>query len=154
MRRWLMIVGNLAFGTVLLTGHQAQAEGILIVPVITIYPGEKIQINMLREARFVDVYIARGGKVRGKAEVIGKVANRTLVAGRPIERRFLRQAYTVKVGQVVTLRYKLGGLSIVTKAMSLKSATVGQVIQTRNIDTGLQVIGTVRADGSVEVLTK
>lgn len=132
----------------------AMAASTVPVPVTTIYPGEKITANLLRPARFLDGYVESENFVRHKRQLIGKVARRTLVRGRPIRVNSVRQAFAVRHGQLVTFRYRSGPLLIVAKAISLKSAIIGESIEMRNIDSGRTVSGIVQHDGTVLVTAK
>lgn len=134
--------------------NQGLAIGILPVPAVTIYPGEVITGDMLRDGRFVDRYVARTNLMKSAGDIIGKVARRTLVSGRAIPKNALREAFVVRSGQIVTLRYSSGALTILTKAICLQNGQAGQVVRTRNIDSGLQVVGVVKPNGSVEVPKK
>ena len=139
----------------LLTGSgSVMAAGTLPVPTVTIYPGDNITTQVLRDRRFSDRFMALGGYLRDYEKLVGKVARRTLVRGKPIPTSAVRQPFAVRNGQVVTLQFKSGSLFIMTKAISLKSAAAGEFISTRNVDTGRTVMGMVQTDGSVLVLGK
>ena len=130
------------------------AAGTLPVPTVTIYPGDNITLQVLRDRRFSDRFMALGGYFHDYEKLVGKVARRTLVRGKPIALNSVRQPFAVRNGQVVTLQFKSGVLHIITKAISLKSAAAGEYISTRNVDTGKTVVGMVQTDGSVLVLAR
>lgn len=132
----------------------ATAAGTLPVPVVTIYPGDRITPELLRDGRFSDGFIARGGYVYSAERLDGMVARRTLVRNRAIPENSVRKPYAVRNGQIVTLRYETGALSIVAKAISLKSGIAGDYVQARNIDSGRTVAGLVQKDGSILVSIK
>ena len=130
----------------------AMATGTLPVPTVTIYPGDNISGQVLRDRRFTDRFMALGGYFHDYDRLVGKVARRTLIRGKPIPISAVREPFAVRNGQVISLQYKSGPLLIVTKAISLKSAAVGEYVQTRNIDTGRTIAGQVQTDGSVLVM--
>lgn len=139
---------------VLDTFGPALAEGNLPVPVVTIYPGEEIKLGLLRDRRFSDSFMALGGYIHDREKLVGNVARRTLIRGKPIPLMAIRPPFAVRNGQLVTLRYRSGSLIINAKAISLKSAAAGEYIQTRNVDTGRTVSGLVQLDGSILVSRK
>jgi flagellar basal body P-ring formation protein FlgA len=47
--------------------------------------------------------------------------------------------------------YVQGDLTIVTSGAALQDGGIGEVIKIRNSDSGVTVVGTVRADGTVRV---
>jgi len=135
-------------------GSAVMANGTAPVPTVTIYPGDSITSQVLRDQLFTDRFMALGGYFHDYDRLIGKVARRTLIRGKPIPLSSVRHPFAVRNGQVISLQYKSGPLLIVTKAISLKSAVAGEYIQTRNIDTGRTIAGLVQADGSVLVMGK
>ena len=86
-----------------------------------------------------------------RADLVGKVARRTLLPGRPIPAIAVEEPRAVSTGGQVTLVYDREGLSIVAKAQALQNGFVGQVVQVRNLDSGLTITGVVQADGTVRV---
>ncbi len=132
----------------------ARAAETLPVPVVTIYPGDTIAPQLLRDRQFSARFMALGGYMRSAESLVGKVARRTLIRGKAIPENSVREPYAVRNGQLVTLRYQAGALSIVAKAISLKSGSVGDYVQTRNLDTRRTVAGIVQSDGSVLVSSK
>ncbi len=136
------------------SANVAKAAETLPVPVVTIYPGDTIAPQLLRDRRFSARFMALGGYMRSAESLVGKVARRTLIRGKAIPENAVREPYAVRNGQLVTLRYQAGALSIVAKAISLKSGSVGDYVQTRNLDTRRTVAGIVQSDGSVLVSSK
>ncbi len=88
------------------------------------------------------------------SDVVGKVSKRTLLPGRVIMTSALREAYAVERGTTVQMVVSVGTLKISAKGSPLQDAAVGDLIQLRNIDSGVIVAGTVMSDGTVEVVTK
>ena len=149
------LLGSMAATLVVSTAFTSvRAAGTMPVPTVTIYPGDGISAQLLRERRFSDRFMALGGYFHDNHKLVGKVARRTLVRGKPIPLSSVRAPFAVRNGQLVTLLYQSGALSIVAKAVSLKSAAAGEYIATRNVDTGRTVSGMVQPDGSILVLRK
>src|SRR5690606_4611741 len=62
-----------------------EAAGVpLPVPRVTLYPGDAIQPDHLAERIFNSRISASGAVYRGRDDLIGKVARRTLLPGEPI----------------------------------------------------------------------
>ena len=139
-------------GALLLCGNLAMAEGVeLPVPSITIYPGDVIGDTALIDRTFqfkpgeqIPVYKQRDG-------LVGKVARRTLVAGRPIPLSAVREIDLVAQGKPVTVVFQAGGLTISGQAIALTGGHVGDLLSLRNIDSGQVIKGIVQADGTVRV---
>src|SRR5271156_4434437 len=115
-----------------------------------IYPGDVIDDGMLTDipAQADDV---GGPFAQSRSELIGKMARRTLLPGRAIPLRAIDNPRVVRNGAEVQIVYVEGGLTIVTAGAALQDGGVGDVIKIRNSDSGVTVVGTVRADGSVQV---
>jgi flagella basal body P-ring formation protein FlgA len=79
------------------------------------------------------------------------VARRTLLPGRPIPAIAVEEPRVLSVGGPASLVYEQDGISIVTTGQALQNAYVGQLVQVRNLDSGLVVTGVVQADGAVRV---
>ena len=151
--RWTNVLRVIVSALVLMAGGcGAWAAGVnLPVPTRVIYPGEMVLQNQLVLKAFRKSYAARVGAVRRLEAVAGKVARRTLLPGKAILPGALRKAYQVERGNQVRLIYRSDMLTITGLALALASGSTGDVIQVRNVDSGLTVAGIVRADGSVEV---
>ena len=94
---------------------------------------------------------AGGPFARSRSELIGKMARRTLLPGRAIPLRAIDNPRVVRNGAEVQIVYVEGDLTIVTAGAALQDGAVGDVIKIRNSDSGVTVVGTVRADGTVRV---
>jgi flagella basal body P-ring formation protein FlgA len=129
----------------------AAASRGLPVPVRVIYPGDRISDAMLADSQDPVQGAPPPGMLWDRADVVGKVARRTLLPGRPIPSIAVEEPRAVSTGAQVMLIYEQDGVSIATTAQALQNGAVGQVVQVRNLDTGLVVSGSVRADGSVVV---
>ncbi|WP_298423369.1 flagellar basal body P-ring formation chaperone FlgA [Rhodoblastus sp.] len=141
-RLLLLALGAMATPCAVLAGERA-----IPVPALVIYPGDKIEDSMLVDS--LDILAPQGTIVWDRARLIGKVARRTLLPGRPIPPMAVEEPRAVTMGALVSIVYQDDGLSIVTKAQALQNGFVGQVVQARNIDSGLVVTGVVQADGSI-----
>jgi flagellar basal body P-ring formation protein FlgA len=137
---------------VVLVAHPGlEAELVLPVPSVTIYPGEVINEELLSQRAFIAHTVARATVFDGRQEVIGKVARRTLLQGQPILISAVRDAYVVTQGKPVLLVFEAGGLTITSNALALQNGSAGDVVSVRNIDSGVTVTGTIATDGSVRV---
>ncbi len=151
--RWL---GLSALAALVLAGPTAPAHAgarTAVIPSQIIYPGEKIDASKLEEVEVTNPNVVEGfaSKI---AEVSGKVSTRTLLPGRVIMTNAVREPYVVERGSTVQMVVSVGLLTISAKGAPLQDAAVGDLIQLRNIDSGVIVAGTVLADGTVQVVTK
>ena len=121
----------------------------LPVPIVTLYPGDALTEDVVAERRFKSRKSRRIPVALTVDEVIGKVAKRTLLKGKPIALHALRQRHVVKKGQTVRVVYLVGGISITALAMSLRSGGTGDLIQARNVDSGKIITGMIAQDGSL-----
>jgi flagellar basal body P-ring formation protein FlgA len=129
----------------------AAAQDTVVVPTQVIYPGETVTRELVSEVRF-----NRNPSILSTVAVIpddvaGKVAKRTLLPGRMIPLKSLRDAYTVEAGSPVEVLFVSGPLTISVAGVPLQSGTVGDVIRVRNVDSGAIISGTVVADGTIRV---
>jgi flagellar basal body P-ring formation protein FlgA len=139
----------LAFAAAALVCAGALAEErSLPVPRMTIYPGDLIRDTMLRSDTF-DV----GGEpyVFAASDIVGRVARRTLLAGRPILVDAVEDPRAVSNGALVQMIYTQPGLEITASGQALQAGRVGDSIRVRNVESGLVVSGLVTADGTVRV---
>jgi len=121
----------------------------LPVPNVTLYPGDLLSEELLASRRFKTSATKRAPVALEAEQVIGKVARRTLLRGKPIALHALREPYLVKKGNPVKIVYAVGGLIITTYATSLKSGALGDLIQARNSDSGKIITGVIGRDGSL-----
>lgn len=132
----------------------AQAgQGTAVVPQRTIYPGEELFAELLREVEVTNPNL-RGGYAEVTDEVLGKVTTRTLLPGRTIPVAALREAWVVERGKSVPMIFNANGLTITAVGMPLENAAIGDFIRVRNIETGVIISGTVAENGSIQVATK
>lgn len=85
------------------------------------------------------------------AEVLGLEARAILYAGRPVRPEQLGAPALVERNQKVTLVFASGGLRIEAEGRALGRAALGEDVSVMNLDSRRTVIGTVAADGSVNV---
>ena len=115
-----------------------------------IYPGDIINDEML-----VDVMApatdSGGPFAQSRLQLVGKMARRTLLPGRAIPLHAIDNPRVVRNGAEVQMVYVQGDLTIVTSGAALQDGGIGEVIKIRNSDSGVTVVGTVGADGTVRV---
>lgn len=130
----------------------AAAAGLTLpVPTTTIYPGEIIDDSMIAELAVQPSQLGRMVVVPERAELVGKVARRTLLPGRPVPVIAVAEPDLVARGVPVEIVFQEGGLIILAQAMSLEAGQAGDVIRVRNLDSGLIVSAKVQPDGTVRV---
>jgi len=155
MREWLTLVTIVALVAIALAGGCARADDssaeILPVPAITIYPGDIIGDEMLADQSFPAGTGASAAIVANRHALVGKVARRTLLPGKPIGANAIAEPDLVKRGNIIHAYLNEDGLSITTLVLPLQSGGLGAVIQCRNVDSGRVIMGTVQADGSVRI---
>ena len=125
----------------------AETRG-LPMPAQVIYPGDRITDAMLIDSQ-ESAQGAASGVVWDRADLVGKVARRTLLPGRPIAAIAVEEPRAVSTGTLVQLVYQKEGLSIVTTGQALQNGFVGQAVQVRNLDSGIVVSGAVVSEGVV-----
>ncbi len=136
---------------VALAARASAASRGLPVPAQVIYPGDRISDAMLVDSEDPAPGAPPPNVLWERADIVGKVARRTLLPGRPIPSIAVEEPRAVSTGTQVTLVYQQDGLSIATTAQALQNGYVGQVVQVRNLDSGLVVSGAVQPDGSISV---
>ncbi|MGE0023612.1 MAG: flagellar basal body P-ring formation chaperone FlgA [Hyphomicrobium sp.] len=140
-----------ACSLVLSLAPAALAQVVLPVPRVTVYPGDVITDAMLIDKSFRGPDFEGPGYARTREALIGKVARSTLLPNLPVSMSGLREPFAVQQGQAATVFFQSGALIITTTAVSLQSASVGEVISLRNTDSGTTIRGIVQADGTVRV---
>lgn len=145
--RWLLMVTVLTG-----TADLARAEDILLaVPNVTIYPGDVITDSQIDERVFASGTTGKLPVAEERVLVVGKVARRTLLPGKPIPLYGLKDPDVISRGGSVIAMFKSGGLTITSTVTPLRSGQVGDVIEARNIDSGQIIRGVVQADGTLRV---
>lgn len=131
-------------------GVRAQ-ELLLPVPSVTIYPNEEIGDEHVTERAFIAATVTRGSVQEDRAQIVGKVAKRTLIKGVPVPVNALREPYLVLSGKPATVVFVDGALTITSQATALQSGSIGDQVALRNNESGLTIRGTVARDGTVRV---
>lgn len=122
------------------------------VPVLTrtVSRGEEVTMGDL-EWREQEMVAAIGDLVATDADVMGKVANRTIRAGLPLRADWLEVPVVVERGDRLRVVLNSHGLSIETSAVALAQGRVGETIQVRNLRTSRLFMARVAAAGEVVV---
>lgn len=126
-------------------------ERILPVPLATIYPGDLIRESMLGELSFAGAAAADGWAIQSKSALLGKVAKRTLLPGKPIAAIAVDAPKLVAIGAQVKIVFDEDGLVITTYGSAMQAGAVGDLIRVRNQDSGLTISGKIQPDGSIRV---
>ena len=142
----LVLAGFLAGGAALAASPEK-----LPVPAVTIYPGDTISADMLTSGTFPAGTAENYPIIASREALVGKVARRTLLAGRLIARNTVGERDLVEKGKIVPILFQQGALTITASVLALQSGALNDMIQVRNIDSGKVVVATVAADGSVHV---
>ena len=129
----------------------AASSDILPVPTVTIYPGDVIGNEMLADQSFPAGTRTNAAILADRSVIVGKVARRTLVAGKVITANAIAEPELVKRGGIIRAYFNEGGLSMTTLVLPLQSGALGAIIQCRNVDSGRVIMGTVQADGSIRI---
>ena len=132
-------------------GKLLAADVTLPVPTIVLYPGDVIRDGVLVDRDFALDPQAAGGMVEDRSVLVGKVAKRTLLPGKPIPMNGVGEPKVVSNGAQVRVVFSEGGLTISTYGAALQAGGVGDLIKVRNPESGIIVTGTVQPDGSVRV---
>jgi flagella basal body P-ring formation protein FlgA len=119
-------------------------------PKAIIYPGDVIRDDMLVDAPLVAA-ASSGPVALSPDDIVGLVARRTLLPGQSIPINALAAPRVVRAGAAVKIVYIDGGLEINAVGSALQDGAVGQSVQVRNDDSGVTILGRVRADGVVQV---
>jgi len=124
-------------------------DNVYPVPRTTIYPGDAITRDNLEPRSF---RFRKGVALpyeQSSDRIVGMVARRTLLPGKPIPRNSLREADIIQRGQTAQIVFKSGPLVISGYGKALEPGSVGDIIALRNVDSGAVIRGQVRADGSI-----
>jgi flagella basal body P-ring formation protein FlgA len=149
--RRIAMARTLAFWLLALAAPALAGSRGMLVPTQVIYPGDKINDSMLVVSQDPVQGAAPTDILWDRADIVGKVARRTLLPGRPIPSIAVEEPRAVSTGSQVQLVYEQEGIVIVTTAQALQNGYVGQVVQVRNMDSGQVVSGLVQSDGSIRV---
>jgi flagellar basal body P-ring formation protein FlgA len=129
----------------------AAEDRILPVPSVTIYPGDTINVSMLKDRAFPENYRYRTAVIESPHVLAGKTARRTLLPGEPIPMSAVDDPKLVTRGVQAQIVFEEGGLSIMGIGIPLQSGTMGETIQVKNIDSGRIITGRVQSDGNIRI---
>lgn len=133
------------------TGAYAVEAKMLPVPNVVIYPGDIISDQVLKDRPFKASWAVRMPVYKARDMLVGKVARRTLLPGKPIALNAIRVPDAVKQGKTYRIEFRASGLVISGFGKALSSGAVGEMVSLRNPDSGLVVRGIVGVDGIVRV---
>src|SRR3954465_13229129 len=104
------------------SARMARAQELeLPVPRAVIYPGEVVSDELLGARAFIAPTVARAAVHESREALIGKVARRTLMPGKPTHGRAIRDPYLVTQGKTAMVVFEYGGLTITTNAVALQN---------------------------------
>jgi flagellar basal body P-ring formation protein FlgA len=143
--RWLV-------GILLVCAAAPALAGDLLFPSVkaVVYPGDILSEDMLADQPLTDS-AARGAIALSHDQLVGKMAKRTLLPGKPIPLAAIDNPRVIRNGAEVTMVYIDGALTITTVGAAMQDGAIGDLIKVRNQDSGVTVQGRIRADGSVLV---
>jgi flagellar basal body P-ring formation protein FlgA len=145
--RWLILAAMLVLGAA-----AARAEDVIVaVPSVTIYPGDVVGDEQLVERAFAPGTLGKFAIAQDRSMLVGKVARRTLLPGKPIPLNGVKDPDVVTRGGSVLAVYKSGGLTISSVVQPLRAGGVGDIIEARNTDSGKIIRGAIQADGTLRV---
>lgn len=127
------------------------ADAMIAVPSITIYPGDVISDGQLVERSFSLNSLGKFPVIEQRGQLVGKVARRTLLPGRPIPVNGVKDPNVVSRGGTIIAIYRAGGLTITSIVAPLAAGVAGDVIEARNVDSGRIIHGVIQADGTLRV---
>ena len=116
-----------------------------------VYPGQPVVIENTEMRRHTVAIPDDYPVLRGRGDVAGRIAVRTLLPGRAIAPDMVRAPHAVEAGGAVTVRLAEGPLTIEMKAVALQDGGLGEAIRVRNPETGRTICAVVREAAMVEV---
>lgn len=140
-----------ALALIAVSGAAMAQPVILPVPRAVIYPGDIIRQEMLTGQPMRPGALVGSQFVTSADALIGKMARRTLLPGRPILSTTIREPYSIRQGQACLAVYQSSGLTITGQVVALEAGSVGETISARNPDSGLSIRGIVQPDGTLRV---
>lgn len=152
MKRAARIVAALLPAVFLAAGANASGqENIVITVKRVIYPGQPVTADAIVETPLKRPVAGGVEVIREAEDIVGKIAERTILPRRLISPDSLRDDYAVEAGEPTTVYYRDGALVIAMDAVALQSAGYGSPIRVRNQQSGRTITGMVQPDGSVVV---
>ncbi|MCP3055952.1 flagellar basal body P-ring formation chaperone FlgA [Aurantimonas marianensis] len=143
--------GLVALAALIVPVGSLAAELDLPVPAAVVYPGQSVADRGVAYKAFIVKDEKLPLYVIEDEILVGQVARRTLLPGKPILLSDLKTPDLVRAGASVTMVFREGGLIITGLGTALRSAAEGEIVRVRNADSGIVVSGIVEADGSVRI---
>ena len=140
-----------ALALVLSAGPAFAADTIVAVPTVTLYPGDVIGDQQIVERPFGANALGKFPIIAERELLVGKVARRTLLPGKPIPLNGVKDPDVIVRGGTILAVYRAGGLTITSVVAPLRAGGVGDIIEARNVDSGQIIRGQVQADGTLRV---
>ena len=128
----------------------AQAEAVP-VPRIVIYPGDVISSAMIEDRSQPAGPAGRDLVFTSRAQIVGRIARRTLLPGQAIALNAVREPDAVKSGKPVTLVFRSGGLVMTSSGIAMQAGAVGDTISAQAQDSGAVVRGVIQVDGTLRL---
>jgi flagella basal body P-ring formation protein FlgA len=117
-----------------------------------VVPTQHIRAKELIQAEYLTIKPTQAaGALRDPSAIIGMEAKVTLYPGRPIRPGDIGTPALVDRNDTVSLIFLRGGLTIFAEGRALGRGAEGDIIRVMNTSSRSTLMGTVRADGSVEV---
>lgn len=141
----------LTFWVAVLASLEAPMAGSIQLPVprATIHPGHEITVQNLVDRRFPERTTQQFAVISDRNQLVGMVARRTLLPGRPVPVNAVSIQTLVERGQPGRLVFREQGLFIVMQVEVLQSGGIGDYVRVRNVDSGVVVTGKVQTDGTI-----
>jgi flagella basal body P-ring formation protein FlgA len=140
------------FAAAVMFASSAHADRIaFVVPSQIIYPGQAISGSGLQQKVFTINSSAASSYVLSVDQLVGKVARKTLLPGKPILVTAVNEPDLIQRGVTVPIIYDTGALVITAKGIPMEPGRSGDFVKVRNVDSGIIVTGTVLANGSIQV---
>ena len=146
-----LVLAALAAGPAHAAEGMANAELMLPVPTVTIYPGDTIKDSMLRMQAYPATYRARTAVIDAPTAIAGRVARRMLLPGEPVPVNAVDDPRLVSRGAPTQMIFEENGLVITAVGAPLQNGGLGETIRVRNTDTNRIILGTVMADGRIRI---
>lgn len=155
VRHLVVVLGAVAAlvpHAVLATGARAAEETrTIFVPATVIYPGDEITPDSLTALEVKRPQDSDPTFGENQADLVGKVARRTLLSGQPIPSSALRAKDVITQGRTYKLVYRSPFVTVVGSGVPLQSASAGAMVNVRNPDTGVIVKARVGADQTLVI---
>lgn len=144
-----LIAGATVTGPAAAGQPEGPAAARAVMPLRTIPAGSiigagDVALQPVRQPPAADV-------VQTLAAAVGKEAQRSLYAGRPIRAREIGPVTLVERNGRVTLRFRNGALQLTTVGRALDAGGMGQMIRVMNLDSRRTIYGRISGRETVDV---